>query len=437
MADPYAAFSSPVADDPYAAFSEPVKKPKPKEADPRSLLGIIGRRGNEGLGQMQQGGQRFVQAMGANGNRAEALGAALDVAGGGWKALTAAPSGYVERAAGPAWNALTGGPSSSMGDFTENMLGFAAGPKGPPTRPPLPRPAPQAVKMGEMLKSNPIQKVGSVLDAGATPAAEKVRAAALAKVLAQKQALTEAETLAASRKAADVPLRAKMEEAAQAQAAQGIGVSDIPEAQSLVAFMKGQLNPRGKVVTVPTSEQARLYRDVIGVLSPKGAKRPSLETIQNLRRKIADPVHGDPEGYSAIADMERQKIVKDLHDVEDAYTGGAARPTRENYAAYKAADEQAQEMAKFRDKINAQTTLLENLPSRYAAAKAKTIVDQLANRGVLTPAEYEEFTRLAVEARDAAGKAKFRKQVALWAAGLAGISATGTAIGGHAAGILP
>lgn len=289
-------------------------------------------------------------------------------------------------------------------------------------------------------KLNPIPAVARVMDAGATPAAQEVRSAALGKVLAQQQAAREAEEAAARLKGADAPLRAKMEGAASEQAAIGVGVSDVPQAQSLVAELSGRLNPNGPVATTPTAGQAAAYKAVMDVLAPSKGPKPSLEMVQNLRRELAEAAYGgaDPRGFGAISKLDKRDLVQRLHEIEDAYTGGASTPVRENWSAAMTAQEQADEMAKLKNKLATDAAQLDTLPPAEAVTRAKSIVASLSKKGLVPDAEYREFLELANAATNARGKSAFRKQLALWAgAGAVGISATGAGIAGHVTGILP
>jgi hypothetical protein len=284
----------------------------------------------------------------------------------------------------------------------------------------------------------PFKAGGRILDAGATPAAEAVRSSALAKALAQKQALQKSKTTVTNLKAADIPLRKKMTDEASAQAAKGIGVSDIPEAQTLVTDLQAKLNPTGTVVTNPSVGQINLYNDIINTLSPtKGKKPPSLEQVQELRRKIAKPAFGDLEGYGAIDKIERQGLVRALNEVENAYTGGLQAPVQANYTALIAAQKETKRLEKFAPEISQAISKLEKLPPQESIKVAKSIVDKMQKRTLMSKAEYEEFIDLATAATDAKGKSAFRKKLALYGAGLIGISATGGTIAGQATGILP
>ena len=273
----------------------------------------------------------------------------------------------------------------------------------------------------------PFKAGGRILDAGATPAAEAVRSSALAKALAQRQALQKSKTTVTNLKAADVPLRKKMTDEASAQAAKGIGVSDIPEAQTLVMDLQAKLNPTGTVVTNPSVGQINLYNDIINTLAPtKGKKPPSLEQVQELRRKIAKPAFGDLEGYGAIDKIERQGLVKALNKVENAYTGGLQAPVQANYTALIAAQKETKELEKFAPDISQAMSKLEKLPPQESIKVAKSIVDKMQKRKLISKIEYDEFIDLAKSAKDAKGKSVFRKRVAI---GLAALGAAQTPMG--------
>ena len=286
------------------------------------------------------------------------------------------------------------------------------------------RKAPRAV--GDAMVA-PFKAAERILDAGATPAAEAVRSSALAKALAQSQALQKSKTTVTNLKAADVPLRKKMTDEASAQAAKGIGVSDIPEAQTLVMDLQAKLNPTGTVVTNPSVGQINLYNDIINTLAPtKGKKPPSLEQVQELRRKIAKPAFGDLEGYGAIDKIERQGLVRALNEVENAYTGGLQAPVQANYTALIAAQKETKELEKFAPDISQAMSKLEKLPPQESIKVAKSIVDKMQKRKLISKIEYDEFIDLAKSAKDAKGKSVFRKRVAI---GLAALGAAQTPMG--------
>lgn len=287
--------------------------------------------------------------------------------------------------------------------------------------------APAGQKISDAL-GNVAPGVSRVLDAGSTDASQAVRSAALAKVLAQSKAADDAASQAASLKAADVPLRSAMEDAAAAQAAKGVGVSDIPQAKALVADLKSKLSPTGSVVTIPTTDQAKAYNTIIEALSPgPNGQKPSLEMVQNMRRQIAQPAYAgaDPSGFAAIGKLDRRNLVQQLHDIEDAYTGGAAAPVRENWRAATVASDQADELGKMKTMLTAQAVQLDELPATQAASKAQGIVASLAKKGLVSDTDYRDFMQLANAATTAQGKAAFRKKLALYTgAGLVGAEAT-------------
>lgn len=283
------------------------------------------------------------------------------------------------------------------------------------------------------------QRVASLLDAGATPAAQQVTTPVrqrLADLLAQQQDVT---AQAEAAKAADVPLRATMEQAATSQADKGIGVGDVPEAQALVADLKSRLKPTGSVVTVPTTAQAAAYQKIIDALTPTAeGQKPSLEMIQNLRREIESPAYAgsDPSSFAAISKLDKRDLGKQLSGIEDAYTGGASAPVRENWRNYSVLQEQADAMAKTKDMFTTQAAQLDELPPIKAAQRAQTIATGLAKNGLISDADYREIAQLANAATDARGKALFRKRIAL-AIGGGAVGYEAARLGGHAMGVLP
>ena len=282
------------------------------------------------------------------------------------------------------------------------------------------------------------QAIGNVLDAGSTQAAQNVRQAALAKVLSQQQATAKAAAMATALKANDVPLRATMEGVAQQQAAQGIGVSDVPQAQALVADLKSRLNPQGQVVTVPTADQTKAYQSIINTLSPTSAgQKPSLEMVANLRRQLADAAYGgsDPSGFAAVGKIDRQALVKQLNDIEDAYTSGASAPVRENWRAATVAQEQADEAEKLKNSLAAQAIQMDELPADKAVSRAQTIVTSLKTKGLISDPDYRDFLQLANAASTAQGKAAFRKKLALYVTAGA-VGAEAAHVGGNVLGAI-
>jgi hypothetical protein len=261
------------------------------------------------------------------------------------------------------------------------------------------------------------QRIASVLDAGATPAAENVRSAALAKVLAQQESGAQAAAKAEAGKAASNEARAAMDAVVAKKAEQGIAPSDTPEAQQLVATLRAKQNPNGPVATIPTADQSKVYQQIIDTLSPDSGPKPSLETIQNLRRQIAKPAfQGEVSGAAAIDKLERRDLVKALNSVEDAYTGGTSVPVRENWAQALEWTKRAKAIDKLAPDLQAAAAKLEMLSPKDSAATARQIVDKLAKKGLVQDQEYRDFLQLADAATTAQGKAAFRKKIAMYGA---------------------
>jgi len=273
----------------------------------------------------------------------------------------------------------------------------------------------------------PFKAGGRMLDAGATPAAEAVRSSALAKGMVQQKALQDAQETVIAGKKADEILRPKMEMFALDKAQRGIGVSDIPEAKQLVAKLKYELSPGGQVINVLNADQSKAYKSVIDTLSSnvKGQK-PNLETVQNLRRQLATAYSGDQTGYAAISKGIRKDLVKDLNKIENVYTEGLQAPVQANYTALIAAQKETKELEKFAPDISQAMSKLEKLPPQESIKVAKSIVDKMQKRELISKIEYDEFIDLAKSAKDAKGKSVFRKRVAI---GLAALGAAQTPMG--------
>lgn len=261
----------------------------------------------------------------------------------------------------------------------------------------------------------------SFIDAGAKAANETVRSTAMAKVMAQQKALSDAQKAVEAGKAADATLRPAMEAKAAAKAAQGVGVSDIPEAQALVADLQGRLKPNNPVATIPNADQAKSYQKVIDVLAPARGSKPDLATVQNLRRELATAYNGDQTGYASIPKSTRKDLVNSLNQIENAYTEGLQAPVQANYTALKAAQKQASTLEKFSPDLKQAAVKMQEMSSAESIKVANGIVDKMQKRGLIPDAEYEDFVQLAQNAKDAAGKSAFRKKMLLLGAGAAGL----------------
>lgn len=273
----------------------------------------------------------------------------------------------------------------------------------------------------------PFKAGGRILDAGATPAVEAVRAAAIAKALAQNKRVDSLTAEVAEKKAADKPLRKIMEDVAKAKADQGIGVSDVFEARNLVAELNGRLNPSGPVATTPTTGQASAYKAIIETLAPSKGPKPSLEMVQNLRRELADAAYGgtDLRGFGAINKIDKRNLVDRLYEIEKSYTEGASELVRANWSSIP--DQKALKKAQKQAVVfKAQASILDELPPAKAVEKAQSIVDSYFKRGLIPQTEYQEYMKLANAATDAKGKSVFRKRLAT---ALAVLGATQTPLG--------
>jgi hypothetical protein len=281
--------------------------------------------------------------------------------------------------------------------------------------------APSGQMVAQSLKSvGP--KIGSFFDAGAKTAAENVRASAIAKIMEHQEALANAQKAVETGKLADKTLRPAMEAKAAEKAAQDIGVSDIPEAQQLVADLQSRLNPNSPVATIPNADQIKSYQKVINVLQPSKGSKPNLETVQNLRRELATAYNGDQTGYAAIPKETRKELVKSLNEIENVYTEGLQAPVQENYTALIAAQKQAKQLEKISpDVIQASIKIGKSSP-QDSVKIAQSIVDKMQKRGMIPENEYEDFVALAQNAKDAKGKSAFRKKLLLFGAGAVGLS---------------
>ena len=292
--------------------------------------------------------------------------------------------------------------------------------------------APAAIAKGGQAVAN---KAVSVIDAGATPAANSTISSAKAKILQQQQALADAQAAVNAGKAADLKLRPTMEAAAAEKSAQGISPADTPEAQALVSDLQGRLNPNGPVATIPTANQKLAYQKVIDTLAPEEGPKPDFATVQALRRDLGTAYDGDQTGYAAIDKGVRKNLVTSLNKIEDVYTGGLQAPVQDNYTALMDAQKIAKGLGKFSPDFTQATVKMDTLPPQEAVKVAQTIVDKMQKNGLVPQSEYQDFVQLAQNAKDAAGKSAFRKKVLLLGAGAVGLATPVGHLVLHAAGI--
>jgi hypothetical protein len=265
-------------------------------------------------------------------------------------------------------------------------------------------------------------KIGSLIDAGATPAAESVRTSAMAKILEQQQILANAKKAVENRKAADAQLRPAMERAAAVKESRGISPADTPEAQKLVADLQGRLNPNGPIAPIPNADQRAAYQKVIDVLAPKSGPKPDFATVQGLRRDLATAYSGDQTGFAALNKGIRKELAESLNAVENAHTEGLQAPVQQNYTALIEAQKQAKQLEKIAPDLTQASIKMDSLSPKESVKIAQSIVDKMQKRGLVPQGEYENFVNLAQNAKDAAGKSTFRKRVLLIGAGAAGLA---------------
>ena len=264
-------------------------------------------------------------------------------------------------------------------------------------------------------------KVGSVIDAGSTPAAEAVRASALAKIMEQQQTLANAKKAVETKKAIDVRLRPTMEQRAALKESMGISPADTPEAQRLVADLQSRLNPSGPIAPIPNTDQRAAYKKVIDVLAPKSGPKPDFATVQGLRRDLATAYSGDQTGFAALNKGIRKELAESLNAVENAHTRGLQSVVQQNYTDLIKEQKQANKLEKIAPDINQAAMKLDIVSPQDSVQIAKSIVDKMQKKGLVSDKDYKTFITLAENAKNTAGKAAFRKKIATF--GLAAIGA--------------
>lgn len=155
------------------------------------------------------------------------------------------------------------------------------------------------------------------------------------------------------------------------QALSGVGVSDTPTAQALIAKSKSlvqpnpvtqpdvstslantaggnlhqqlldTLQPQKVPLSVSDANQARAAGATVLQDTPGGPQyrlvKPNLQTADNFRRFLGKVMSGDVEGYGAINKNEAGDMYKGVSNAIDEYVGGARAPAQAAYAASKKA----------------------------------------------------------------------------------------------------
>lgn len=175
--------------------------------------------------------------------------------------------------------------------------------------------------------------------------------------------------IVAERNAADAQYRTAMKQVADEQAANGVGVSDMPTAQNVIKQSESLLNPspvRPSVgYTMADDAGAKLHQRVLKGLAatdepvtaedaaklramgetvnelPDGSfthtVKPDLQTVDELRRYLGEVGNGQVEGYGALQRLQAQQLYKGVSTAMDEYVNGASAPVQANWAASKKA----------------------------------------------------------------------------------------------------
>jgi len=183
-------------------------------------------------------------------------------------------------------------------------------------------------------------------------------------------ALSNQAAIEAQMRAADDQYRSAMDAVADDRAQSGVGVSDTPEAQALIASSQKIVQPdpvgRPSVGNVPAdSAGGKLHQMLLNVLQPQEVRltldeadkaaaqgiqvnaqpdgsftrtiKPSLGNVDDFRRFLGKVLDGKVDGYEAINRAQAGAMYKGVSDAMDAYVGGASAPVQANWAAGKAA----------------------------------------------------------------------------------------------------
>ena len=184
-------------------------------------------------------------------------------------------------------------------------------------------------------------------------------------------AVAGAEDITTGMKARDTQLRAGLQEEVQGQAADNVGVSDLPEAQALVERSKALVNPEpgtapGVGGTLADSAGGKVHKEVIAALTPEtvpltaeqaaAAKangiqginqlpdgtftqtiKPGYDKIDALRRHLFQVARGKVADYGALEGQEARSLYSQLGDVLNKYSDGTHGEVQANYAAGKQA----------------------------------------------------------------------------------------------------
>lgn len=183
-------------------------------------------------------------------------------------------------------------------------------------------------------------------------------------------ALANEDAINSGMRAADDKLRGAMQQVSTEQETKGIGVSDVPLAKAMIRQSRAVVSPdavkRPAVGMVPAdSAGAKLHQDFLNVMQPQqvplsdaeaikafkagvdvqtgadGQKfrtvKPSLENVEDFRRKVGQILNGDIEGYPAINKVQAQGMYGNLSKVIDKYVKGASAPVQANWRMGKQA----------------------------------------------------------------------------------------------------
>lgn len=175
----------------------------------------------------------------------------------------------------------------------------------------------------------------------------------------RQPALANEAKINAEMREADRIYRSAMEQISAEQAAKGVGISDVPAAQEILAVSKALVDPsaagRPAVGFEPTdSAGGRLHRMAIEVFSPRTVKpqkstdmgltidpqrtiKPGLESADDFRRFLGKVLSGEVEGYEAINKMEAKRLYEQVSRAIDEYVSGASAPVQENWRTGKQA----------------------------------------------------------------------------------------------------
>lgn len=220
--------------------------------------------------------------------------------------------------------------------------------------------------------------------------------------------------------AADAQHRSAMQAVAAEQAANGVGVSDMPTAKALINKSEALVNPdpatRPNVGTnLANNAGGSLHKELLEALKPQvtpltpeqaaqatkngitvetapdgsffSTNKPDLTTVDNFRRRLGDLMNPGAEGYSSLIAHEAGQMRTGVSQAMDEYAKGTSAPVQANWKAGKAALAPFEQVRAGRGIVGMQTGTdvpavpAANIPSRIIAGGRDTVQQASAVAG--------------------------------------------------------